>query len=354
MKNYSTHLISLKISVAVAFLVCIVMAIEPLISGNMPNFLIMLPTSVIVGIITYFILRKVLQKLVLEQIKPIYGTLESYSDSKVDVSKLGADGSENIAQIVSQVNDDVAQWAKDRAAEISILKTNEKYRKEFLGNVSHELKTPLFNIQGYIETLVDGGLKDDEINMTYLERADKNINRLISIVHDLETISKFESGMLKITMENFDITSVVREIFELYEMKAASKNITLRFVNEKQPSVIVWADKNRIFEVISNLVVNSINYGKEGGTTTVGIYDIENKYLIEVVDNGIGISEENIERVFERFFRVDKSRSSQSGGTGLGLAIVKHILEAHGERISVKSALGEGSTFSFTLEKQKS
>ena len=250
-----------------------------------------------------------------------------------------------------QVNDDVAQWARDKVNEITLLRDTEQFRREYIGNVSHELKTPLNNIQGYIETLIDGGLKDDEINMKYLERTDRNISRLISIVTDLDTISKFESGVMKLNMEDFDLVDVVEEVLDFNDQKASTKHIALKLHNATEKPVMVHADKNRIYEVITNLVVNSINYGVESGTTKVIISDIENKYLIDVQDNGIGIAEENLSRVFERFFRVDKSRSRDSGGTGLGLAIVKHIMEAHNEMISVKSKIGEGTTFSFTLKK---
>jgi len=320
--------------------------------GTTTTLLLLTIIPLATGAVTYFVLKIILQKFILEQIKPIYGTLENYSNKSEDLKLKPEKGtSENLNNIITQVNDEVAKWAKDKTQEISLLKSNEKFRKEYIGNISHELKTPLFNIQGYISTLVDGGLDDEEINMKYLERTEKNINRLISIVEDLETISKFETGNLKLNLDTFDVCTVVEEIFDLYEMKAKAKNISLKTIFKAKPPVMVEADKTRIFEVISNLVVNSINYGHQDGTTTVGIYDIETKWLIEVQDNGIGIDEENLQRVFERFYRVDKSRSSANGGTGLGLAIVKHILEAHGERITVKSKLGEGTTFSFTLKK---
>jgi two-component system phosphate regulon sensor histidine kinase PhoR len=245
----------------------------------------------------------------------------------------------------------VAQWARDKVNEITLLRDTEQFRREYIGNVSHELKTPLNNIQGYIETLIDGGLKDDEINMKYLERTDRNISRLISIVTDLDTISKFESGVMKLNMEDFDLVDVVEEVLDFNDQKASAKHIALKLDNATGKPVMVHADKNRIYEVITNLVVNSINYGVENGSTKVVISDIENKYLIDIADDGIGIDEENLSRVFERFFRVDKSRSRESGGTGLGLAIVKHIMEAHNEMITLKSKIGKGSTFSFTLKK---
>lgn len=344
----STNSVPLIISIIQAALVLVSLLLASMLPPAPAKYIVAVLVALGVGVVLFLIIKKFLERLIIDQMKSIYGTLESYSGTKKDLESSSGD---NIAQIVSQVNNDVKQWAKDKVNEISLLKNNEKFRKEFLGNVSHELKTPLFNIQGYISTLVDGGIDDEEINMKYLERTEKNINRLISIVQDLETISKFESGMLKIEPENFDVIQVVREIFDLYEMKAKNKGITLSLTNGFNNPIMVNADKTRIFEVISNLVVNSINYGQQNGHTTVSVVDIENKYLVKVVDDGIGIAEQDLQRVFERFFRVDKSRSSANGGTGLGLAIVKHILEAHGERITVKSKIGEGSTFSFTLKK---
>ena len=262
-----------------------------------------------------------------------------------------ASGNEGLSQIMSQVNDDVAQWARDKVNEITLLRDTERFRREYIGNVSHELKTPLTSIQGYIETLIDGGLKDDEINMKFLIRTDKNISRLISIVEDLDTISKFEAGELQLQVEDFDLAEVVEEVIDFNDQKASKKHIALKFINNTTKPVMVHGDKNRIYEVVNNLVINSINYGVENGTTKVVISDIENKYLVDVQDDGIGIAEENLSRVFERFFRVDKSRSRESGGTGLGLAIVKHIMEAHNEMITLKSKIGKGCTFSFTLKK---
>ncbi|MBQ3691181.1 MAG: sensor histidine kinase [Bacteroidales bacterium] len=353
MKNYSASKLSLIIAVIISVTVGLSMTVACFME-SVSSWMATVGVFMIgVGILSFFILKRVFDNYVRAQVKPIYGTLESFSKADAEQLKLKTDdsGSQDVNGIIEQVNDDVAKWAKDRTQEIAMLKRNEKYRKEYIGNVSHELKTPLFNIQGYISTLIDGGSEDPEICIKYLERTDKNINRLISIVNDLETISKFETGNLKLNYEVFDLAAVVNDIMELYEIKAEKKRITLKTDFKPTPPIYVNADKTRIFEVISNLVVNSINYGREDGSTTVGIYDIDNKWLVEVQDTGIGIDEENIKRIFERFFRVDKSRSSQSGGTGLGLAIVKHILEAHGERIMVKSKINEGTTFSFTLEK---
>lgn len=254
-------------------------------------------------------------------------------------------------QYVSEIESKVQRWAKRKTKEISVLKANEKYRKEFLGNVSHELKTPIFNIQGYILTLIDGGLHDEEINMKYLIRAEKNINRLISIVKDLETISKLESGALKLHFENFNIINQIEEVIEMHEMLAKDHRIQLFFNQKPKGKLLVRADKKRIFEVISNLIINSILYGKNGGTTTIELTEKDDIVIVEVRDDGVGIDKKHLIRIFERFYRIDKSRSREIGGTGLGLSIVKHIIEAHRQKIKVTSKLEIGSTFAFSLKK---
>ncbi|NSW46367.1 MAG: sensor histidine kinase [Bacteroidales bacterium] len=252
--------------------------------------------------------------------------------------------------ILNKANIKVAQWVLQRNKEIDKLRRNEKFRREFLSNVSHELKTPLFSIQGYITTLLDGGIDDTSINKKFLEKAEKNINRMIAIIQDLETISNIENGELQLHYEDFDIVTLINEMFEMLEHKAQKRNIKFFLINQVKP-FMVRADRQRIADVLYNLLLNSINYGKEGGKTSVFIHELEQKLLIEVSDNGIGIEEHYIPRLFERFFRVDKSRSRDIGGTGLGLAIVKHILEAHQQQIYVKSTYGVGSSFSFTLNK---
>ena len=307
-------------------------------------------------VIQAVVLYVMFQKVIMGNISRVYSTgvpaaAPVEKDHEKEHEKEKTDMS--LDTIITEVNEDVAKWAKDRTREIAILKANEKYRKEFLGNVSHELKTPLFNIQGYINTLIDNGLEDPDINMKYLDRAEKNVARLIKIVEDLGTISKFESGALKLIIENFDIKKSIEDVIEFYEIKAKTRNITLEMSSAPAGPAMCKGDKEKIYEVLSNLVVNSINYGKENGKTTLGVFDIGKKWLIEIQDNGIGIEESKLQRVFERFYRVDKSRSSQTGGTGLGLSIVKHIIEAHGELITVRSKINEGTTFSFTLIKSE-
>ncbi|MDP4187793.1 MAG: ATP-binding protein [Bacteroidota bacterium] len=253
----------------------------------------------------------------------------------------------------SEVKQDKSSWRIEKTAEIDQLKKLEQYRKDFIGNVSHELKTPIFNIQGYVLTLLEGGINDKKVNKLYLERMAKSVDRMISIVEDLESISRLESGELKLEMENFNILKLTEEIFELHDMRAKKHNIQLEFDKKYDRSVKVFADRQRISELMNNLVANAIKYGKKNGKVTLSFNPKGDKVLIEVRDNGIGIPENEISRIFERFYRVDKSRSREQGGTGLGLAIVKHIIEAHGQTITVKSKLNEGSVFSFTLDKAK-
>lgn len=296
-------------------------------------------------VISFIVSKLVIYKFVAFRIKPLYQLVLS-KDTKT--SEL-----EN-EDVISGVEQQITSWVEYNRREISRLKANEKYRKEFLGNVSHEIKTPIFNIQGYVLTLLDGGIDDPSINRKYLERAEKSIERLNNIVEDLERISKLESGVLNLKREKFDVVSLAGEIAESLEMKAEKRNIKL-FVGNRHnvptPSFMVYGDKVYIGQVLTNLIDNSIKYGKDNGSTSISFIDTFDKVLVEVKDSGVGISEEDLPRIFERFYRTDKSRSREMGGTGLGLAIVKHIIEAHHEKISVRSQLGKGSTFSFTLSK---
>ncbi|MCU4165475.1 sensor histidine kinase [Carboxylicivirga caseinilyticus] len=292
------------------------------------------------ALVSYFI-----NNFIYSRIKPIYKSIHGFKQNDNQTE----DPSKN--DILSSINKEVADWMNNRNQEILELKQMEKYRKEFLGNVSHELKTPIFNIQGYILTLLDGGLDDPNINMLYLNRTEKSINRMISIVDDLEAISKLEAGELELNITSYNIIQMFDEVIEMQEIRANEKHIKLKFGKGSERPIMVNADKERMFQVVINLIVNSINYGKKGGQTTVSFYDMDNRVLVEIKDNGIGIAEEHLPRIFERFYRADKSRSREQGGTGLGLAIVKHIIEAHKQRINVSSKVGQGTSFTFTLEK---
>lgn len=288
-----------------------------------------------------------LELFIYRKIKLIYKTISTSKLSKektMERVQLDED-------VIGNVGREVEDWQRDRSEEIAELKKLEVFRKEFLGNVSHELKTPIFSIQGYIHTLLDGGINDPEVNVNYLQRAASAVDRLCLIVDDLEAISKLEGGELALDQRTFDIHELTKDVFESLELRAKERNIRLGFKEGMEQPFFVMADKERIRQVIVNLVVNSIKYGKEGGATLVGFYDMDENVLVEVTDNGIGIEPQHLPRLFERFYRVDKSRSREQGGTGLGLSIVKHILEAHKQTINVRSTYGIGTTFTFTLKK---
>ncbi len=246
----------------------------------------------------------------------------------------------------------VDEWLASRNAEMERLNELESYRKEYLGNISHELKTPIFNIQGYISTLLEGGIDDKNINRDYLQKAERSVDRMIAIVEDLQTITQLEKGELELEEERFDIVALAKDVLDAEELKARGRKIDLELKNNPGQKTVVSGDKFRIRQVLANLVVNSVRYGRENGQTTVKISEAGEKVIVEVADNGIGISKEHLPRIFERFYRVDKSRSREMGGTGLGLSIVKHIIEAHGQTIDVMSTEGAGSVFSFTLKRE--
>jgi two-component system phosphate regulon sensor histidine kinase PhoR len=254
--------------------------------------------------------------------------------------------------IRNQINRGVSKLLRQRKSEINILKDQENYRREFLGNISHELKTPLFTIQGYILTLIEGAMKDKKVREKYLKRAAKGVDRLISIVKDLDLITQFESGIKTVDKTDFNIYELVENVFELMEFESEKNNIKLQYENDNSTLIYVYADQERILQVLTNLVVNSIKYGSNNGYTKVVIEDLnKEKVIIKVIDDGEGIEKKHLPRLFERFYRIDKNRSRKKGGSGLGLSIVKHIIEAHNEQIFVKSEIGEGTEFSFTLSK---
>ncbi|ALM48854.1 histidine kinase [Flavobacterium psychrophilum] len=308
------------------------------------NFVILFSISLF--IFSFFVLQYRVERFIYRRVKKIYD----------DVSLLESSSFRNkaITTDMATLTREVEKFARDKKIEIETLKIREEYRREFLGNVSHELKTPLFTVQGYILTLLDGAMNDKELRKKYLQRAEKGVERLIYIVQDLDMITKMEVGDLNITSTKFNIIEVIQNVFDLLEMKADKKGIMLMFDMKYIRPIMVYGDQEKIQQVVTNLVVNSIKYGKENGTTEVGIEDlVNNKVIVRVRDNGEGIEKKNIPRLFERFFRVDKSGARTEGGSGLGLAIVKHIIEAHDEKMYVESKFGEGSEFSFTLEKTK-
>ncbi len=309
-------------------------------------YLVSVAVVLLVFIVVYIVVQYLLNAFIFEKINPIYKTIHNIT---IPESQLRKEIEEK--DLINEVNREVLLWADTKSKEIDKLKELENYRKEFLGNVSHELKTPIFNIQGYVLTLLDGGLEDPSINRKYLERTEKSINRLITIVADLESISKLESKVLKLDLERFNILLLVEEVFDAQEVRAKERGIKLAYDKKYEKPIWVIADRKRISQALTNLIVNSINYGKVGGQTTVSLADMFENIMVEVNDDGIGIDKKDLPRIFERFYRVDKSRSREQGGTGLGLAIVKHIVEAHNQRINVRSSLNEGTSFVFTLKK---
>ena len=293
---------------------------------------------------SFFVLQYRVERFIYRKVKKIYDDV-SLLESTTFINK-------PITTDMETLTREVKKFATDKKLEIELLQVREGYRREFIGNISHELKTPLFTVQGYISTLLDGAMEDKNIRKKYLKRAEKGVERLIYIVEDLDMITKLESGDLNLEIVRFDIVKLIQNVFDLLEMKSDRKNIKLVFEDHDIKPIYVNGDKDRIQQVVENLVVNSIKYGKQNGTTEVSIVNLSNKkVLIRFSDNGEGIERYNIPRLFERFYRVNKSGSRAEGGSGLGLSIVKHIIEAHKEKIYVESDFGVGSEFSFTLEK---
>jgi two-component system phosphate regulon sensor histidine kinase PhoR len=299
-----------------------------------------------IAIFSFFVIQYRVEHFIYRRVKKIYD----------DVSLLESTSFRNqpITTDMATLTQQVKKFATDKKMEIETLKVREEYRREFLGNVSHELKTPLFTVQGYLSTLLDGAMNDKNVRKKYLERAEKGVERLIYIVEDLDMITKLEIGDVNLELSKFNIVELIQNVFDLLEMNADKKNIILMFDQKYNRPITVFADQEKIQQVLTNLVMNSIKYGKENGTTEVTVEDLVNdKIIVRVRDNGEGIEKHNIPRLFERFFRVDKSGARSEGGSGLGLSIVKHIIEAHGEKIYIESEFGKGSEFSFTIEKFK-
>jgi len=286
----------------------------------------------------------------------IYQVVKLYIHSKISVIYKNIYTHKGVTRFVDVdidlVEKEVEDWAIQKENEILQMKASETYRREFIGNVSHELKTPIFNIQGYILTLLDGGLYDEEVNMKYLKRTSKSVDRMINIVDDLEVITRLETEETQLEIGEFNIVELAKDVLDQLELKANESKIVLSIQKEILTEFVV-GDIDKIQQVFANLMSNSIKYGKEGGRTEVRFFDMNENILIEIADDGIGISEMDLPRLFERFYRVDKNRSRKIGGTGLGLAIVKHIIEAHNQTINVRSTIDVGSTFSFILKKAK-
>jgi two-component system phosphate regulon sensor histidine kinase PhoR len=332
---------SLYITLILSASFCVFLYLNDLLSFEMGFF-----TALLVYFFTFIVIQYRVKRFIYNQVKKIYNDVSLLDASSLHPKQITTD--------MESLTREVEKFAEHKKLEIETLKVREEYRKEFMGNVAHELKTPLFTVQGYILTLLDGAMKDKTVRKKYLQRASKGVDRLIYIVKDLDMITKLEMGDLVLSKEDFNIIELIQNVFDLLEMRAARKNITLTFDKKYEDSIFVHADRERIQQVLTNLIVNSIKYGKEDGTTEISVEDLtKNKVIVRVTDNGEGIAKEHLTRIFERFFRVDKSGSRKEGGSGLGLSIVKHILEAHKEKIYVESELEVGSEFSFTLEKAK-
>ncbi len=314
-----------------------------LMDGPLGMWVPFLSAVVLFGI-AYGVLSMAIEQFVNSRIKVLYRTVHNLKRNRP-----AGEPAVPAGDAIDRVDNEVREWARERRTEIKVLEEREKFRREFIGNLAHELKTPIFNIQGYILTLLEGGLEDEKVNRDFLNRASNGVDRLMKIVEDLDMITKLESGVMDLKLKALDLRGTVEEAIQELEMQARDKGVKLS--NELADDVVVMADKGRLMQVLMNLLNNAIIYGREGGTCTVTSYPLDEQVLVEVSDDGIGISEEHLPRLFERFYRVGKSRARNEGGSGLGLAIVKHIIEAHGQTISVKSREGEGTTFSFTLQK---
>ncbi len=321
----------------------LVVAIHQISLHSNVNFYFLLLLGLSLFFISFFIIQFRVEKFIYKRIQKIYKEVSILNESKLDKN--------TITTNMENLSKNVKQFAENKKMEIAILNERENYRREFLGNISHELKTPLFTVQGYILTLLEGAINDENIRLKYLERANNGVERLNHIVKDLDLISKLETGDLHLEIKNFDILSLIDEVFGLLEMEAKKRNINLTLDRVYEGKILVKADRNRIEQVLINLISNAIHYGNENDYVKISIKAINDKIVkISITDFGEGLSKENMARVFERFYRTDKSRARNLGGTGLGLSIVKHIIEAHNQEISVDSKIGVGSVFSFTLE----
>lgn len=342
-KNLSPRLLSF----ITALIISTVNALLSLLLN--PHWFMPLVVFGISFIVTYSLYYYTLQRFIYRKIKLIYKFIYQTKATRKEEFFYN-----NILpqKSIEEVSKDVQKWATQKKDEIESLRKNEQFRKEFLSNLAHELRTPIFTVQGYVDTLLGGALDDENVNRKFLTNASKGIDRLVQLVDDLNQISKLESGKIPIIQESFSIQELVRDVYEELSLKAKEKNITLDFKKGTERPLYVYADKPKIRQVLVNLVENAIKYGNDNGNITAGCYEMDEGHIyVEISDDGPGIAEEHLSRIFERFYRADRSRSRAIGGTGLGLAIVKHIIEAHGQTVTVRSKLGVGSSFGFTLEK---
>lgn len=333
----------IKVSTHISFLVAIAISIILLLINVLLakySWTQTITISLSIFTITFILCKTLFNQYISRHLEIIYDTI--YSDNK----KIKVEENTNLIK----VRKDARRWQKARKKDLAKLQKQINYRKEFIGNLSHELKTPLFSIQGYVETLLDGGIHDENINIAYLRKASHNIERLSAIISDVDTIAKVESDALNLNKKSFNVFELIHSCTESLELLADKNDIQFKFT-DCDKNLKANADKEKITQVLINLLTNSIKYGKEGGKTTIKIKSLLNRVLIEINDNGIGIKPEQMTRIFERFYRVDSNRSREQGGSGLGLSIAKHIVEAHQHSLQVKSEYGKGTTFSFALDK---
>ncbi len=347
MRNFTPSELALRLSLVLGVLITTVISVG-LYLLDLYHFIYSFLYFAIISIICYYAILWSVKYYIERRLRLVYKTIHSIKlGLKKDITKVDVK-----EDIFGKIRNEVIEWDKHNRQEIERLTDQEKFRRDFLGNVSHELKTPIFSIQGYILTLLEGGLEDEKVNRSFLLKAEKGINRMIEMIDDLDEIARLETNRIQLNQRKFDIVQLSKDVIESLEDKAAKMDIELKVIGASS-AIEVEADPKKITQVLTNLVVNSINYGKEGGSTSIEFFDIDENILVEVKDTGKGIAKEHLPRLFERFYRIDKGRSRADGGSGLGLAIVKHILEAHKQSINVRSKEGKGSVFSFTLKKAK-
>ncbi len=311
-------------------------------------FLIVIPFSILIT--AKYVFAYVLKMYINKKVDALYSVVQQQKE----INKKGKIKVVRKKDILEDVEKDVGKWIDDHKKEIDKYKTLSDYRRRFVGDLSHELKTPIFTTQSYLHTLIDGAIYDKKNNIKFLQKAINNVDRLEVIVKDLEIISRLESGELELSFQSFDCNQLIEEVFEELEIQAEERHIKLKFDKNTDTNVRVKADKEGIRRVLTNLILNSIKYGKKNGTTTVSVQKKPGVVTLKIMDNGIGIQKEHIRHVFGRFYRVDKSRSRKHGSSGLGLSIVKHIIEAHNQTITLESEFGKGSVFTFTLSPDES
>jgi two-component system phosphate regulon sensor histidine kinase PhoR len=343
MKNASLPKVALIASLLVVFAFGIQLALLFFLQWTF-HWYILVGFIIVSFFSSYGIIYYLVDGFIYRRVKLIYKNIHQLKSGK-------ASGVLQTNDPLSEVEAEVQAFSQSRSSEIEELKKMEQYRREFLGDVSHELKTPIFNTQGYIETLLNGALDNPKVNTSYLKKASKNLDRLSSIVDNLLMISENETGNLKLNLKKFNIVDLIEEVFESHEMSADVKDIALKQKAENPKSKMVLADRAQIETVLNNLVINAIKYGKEEGIVLVGIYTMGDHILVEVTDDGPGIEQQHLPRLFDRFYRIDSHRSRYEGGNGLGLSICKHIIDAHGQTIHVRSTINVGTTFGFTLAK---